>query len=255
MPDRTARVAAGPRAGELLRQCLAEDGRALRSSGASLVGRIAWLVRRRFGAVDRRLAAAHLLGDGARKLHLGCGLAPLDGWLNCDLFPPQRDVLHLDVRQPFSLPDSSFDWIYSQHLIEHVPYAAGLRKLAECRRVLRPGGRLRIATPALEFLLALASEQPSQLEQDYVRRATDLYFPHAPEPAPAFAINNFFRNWGHRFLYDEPTLRRSLAQAGFADVVRVELGESAHAELRGLENEERLPPGFLRLETLVLEAS
>jgi SAM-dependent methyltransferase len=224
-----------------------------RTLGARL-RRFARSARRGFGRLDRRLIGSYLADAAPRKLHLGCGLQPLPGWLNTDLEPPQRTVVALDVARPFPFADATFDHVYSQHLIEHLPYAAGQRKLAECLRVLRPGGRLRIATPDLRFLLALAGEQPSELELAYVRRATEIYFPGAGEPSPVFAINNFFRNWGHRFLYDEALLRRCLAGVGFVDVERRELGESGDPELRGLENEARLPPGFLRLETLVLEA-
>ena len=84
--------------------------------------------------------------------------------------------------------------------------------------------------------------------------STSLHFPGEPSPDPTLVVNNFFRNWDHRFLYDEATLRRSLEGAGFAGIARVALGESGDPELRGLEHEARLPPGFLRLETMVLEA-
>lgn len=233
---------------------LADAAHDLRRAFGEARGRLGWWVRRGFGRVDREIVARCRASATPRRLHLGCGLDPLPGWLNCDLFPPQRDVLHLDVRRRFPFDDGTFDAIYSQHLIEHLSYADGARKLAECHRVLRPGGVLRLATPDLAFLLALGGERPSGLQQAYVRRATELYYPGAPAPAAGFAINNFFRNWGHRFIYDEGILRRSLALAGFGEIARVELNASRHEALRGLENEARLPPGFLRLETLVLEA-
>ena len=70
-----------------------------------------------------------------------------------------------------------------------------------------------------------------------------------------FVINNFVRDWGHLFIYDEKILRFSLEQAGFSNVIRCELNTSADEGLRDLEFEPRLPPGFLRLETMTLEAT
>jgi predicted SAM-dependent methyltransferase len=234
---------------------LADEARASRAALGQLAQRLLWLARRGFGRVDRRLARDYLASPGERRLHLGCGLHPLPGWLNSDLFPTDPGILHLDAGRRFPFADAQFDWIYSEHLIEHLNFTGGARQLAECRRVLRPGGRLRIATPDLAFLIALHRDAPGELERAYVERATALYYPSAAAPSPTFAINNFFRNWGHRFLYDEPTLRAALDGAGFCRVERVELGQSEHAVFRGLENEDRLPAGFLRLETLVLEAA
>jgi hypothetical protein len=68
-------------------------------------------------------------------------------------------------------------------------------------------------------------------------------------------VNNFMRNWGHAFIYDERSLRIAFAQAGFAQIVRGEVGTSADPEFFNLENESRMAPGFVRLESIVLEGT
>jgi len=85
--------------------------------------------------------------------------------------------------------------------------------------------------------------------------ATKTYTKGAPYSDAAFVINNFVRDWGHQFIYDENTLRSSLERAGFTKITKYELNQSDHDALRNLENEKRMPDGFLKLETLALEAT
>jgi predicted SAM-dependent methyltransferase len=126
--------------------------------------------------------------------------------------------------------------------------------LRECFRVMRPNGKIRISTPDLKFLIELYADDKSALQSAYIRWSTETFSPRAAGTTDTFVINNFVRNWGHNFIYDEKTLRGSLLDAGFQSVVKCALQESAASELRNLENEARAPPGFLRLETLTLEA-
>lgn len=188
-----------------------------------------------------------------KKLHLGCGGHVLPGWLNTDLRPRSSEVVKLDATAPFPFDSGSFDYVFSEHMIEHVTHAQGLGMLKECRRVLRAGGKLRVATPDLAFLIDLYREPKTPLQLDYIGWATQRFIPSAPGSMDTFVINNFVRDWGHQFIYDEKVLRLSMQTAGFEAIVRCELSRSEDAELRDLEREERMPPGFLRLESMVLE--
>ncbi len=70
-----------------------------------------------------------------------------------------------------------------------------------------------------------------------------------------FGINRAFRGWGHQFLYNFGTLRATLLDAGFADVVPCGYGDSEHPELRGLERHERNPDFEDIPELVIVEAS
>jgi SAM-dependent methyltransferase len=104
---------------------------------------------------------------GLRGLHFGSGANVLAEWLNTDMVRlgdlegnlTERDrlarvngdlyYLQHDATERFPLEDGSFDWIYSEHFIEHLSPEQGVEWLQEVRRLLRPGGHARITTPDL----------------------------------------------------------------------------------------------------------
>jgi predicted SAM-dependent methyltransferase len=202
------------------------------------------------GRLRRRHAISHYLRThDARKLHLGAGENVLPGWLNADLHDyGRRDLVYLDARKPFPLPGESFELVFSEHMLEHLTYADGLSCLRECRRVLRPGGRIRIATPSLQKLAGLYDAELSDVQRRYLAWATESFVPDADEELPGFVVNNFVRAWGHEFVYDRDTLSHALRTVGFVDVEQHHVGDT------GLEGHLAEAPEFNEYETLVLEA-
>src|SRR5215216_3456181 len=92
----------------------------------------------------------------SRKLHLGCGKHSLAGWLNTDMNEcPASSIIKLDATKPFPFEPGSFAYVFSEHMIEHIPFKDGTSMLKECFRVLQPGGKIRIATPDFRFLVNL----------------------------------------------------------------------------------------------------
>jgi ubiquinone/menaquinone biosynthesis C-methylase UbiE len=66
---------------------------------------------------------------------------------------PGARVVALDPDAPLPLPDNAFDLVLCAETIEHVRDVQLL--LSEARRVLRPGGRLAVTTPAHSRLTGL----------------------------------------------------------------------------------------------------
>ncbi len=213
-------------------------------------GRLRRIVTRTDGRIIRDYFTAHKI----RKLHIGSGRNSLSGWLNADLSPSPVQ-LYLDARKRFPFPDATFDLVFSEHMIEHITYAQGLHMLSECYRVLKPDGTIRVATPDLSFFVRLYREEKDELEYAYIKWMTDTFIPTATSYRDTFVINNSVRYWGHQFIYDEKVLCEALTRVGFVDVRRCELQQSGDPELCGLEHEQRMPEGLLRLETFVLEAT
>lgn len=200
---------------------------------------------------DRRLIDRHLLAH-APKLHIGCGDNELAGWLNTELCPHGEQIF-LDATAPFPFANGTFAFIYSEHMIEHVPLRGARAMLAECVRVMRPGGVIRIVTPDLESLTALLAPEPSLEVSAYIRYAIDAHRIDAPAADGVAVFNHFMRAWGHQFIHTERSLRALMNQAGFCEVQRQPLNQSPHAELAGLAKVDRMPAGFLELESFVLE--
>lgn len=193
-----------------------------------------------------------------RCLFIGSGAMMLDGWLCTDLVPVRRAVVYLDATRRWPMPSASFRYITCEHMIEHVPYEAGLQVLSEAHRVLQRDGVLRISTPNLDvFRLLPDSDDPDV--QDYIRWSNRTFGSAAQrvdEASPVHVMNRIMHAFGHIYLYDEETLRRVLTRAGFREVVRCEPGMSRHAELVGVDRHADLIGDTAnRIESLILEAT
>jgi predicted SAM-dependent methyltransferase len=227
-----------------------------KAAQAALTGarRAAWSAGRD-AAIARYLAAAPA---GARGLTIGAGHHPPPGWLATDLDPRVAPgVVFLDATAPFPFADGVFDRIHSEHMIEHVPLAGGRALLAECARVLRPGGRLRLATPDLARLAGLVAGAGTPEGRAYVAWIAAAFPDARLEARPVDVLNHGVRAWGHVFLYDEATLRDELARAGFRDVQRWAMNASDDPALRRLETHAQTVGGeeHVAWETMVLEAA
>jgi predicted SAM-dependent methyltransferase len=187
------------------------------------------------------------------KLHMGCGWNVLPGWINCDLRPRRDGVIQVDVTKGLPFPDGIVDYVFHEHMIEHLPRPEGVKFLQECFRVLRPGGKIRVTAPDLDFLWKLVHE-PTERSTDYVKQTMANLLPDEQEPHPVLVVNNYFYAFGHQFIYDFDLLSRTMERVGFVDLARAEVGASKDPNLDDLEHVGRMPEGFLELESMVVEA-
>jgi predicted SAM-dependent methyltransferase len=210
---------------------------------------IRFLLRR-----DQRVLRTYFASSGPKKLHVGCGPHDLEGWLNADLFP-RGNQIRLDATKRFPLDSNAFDFVYTEHMIEHIPWTDALHMLKEIHRVLKPGGTVRIATPNMGFLTGLLGQDLPSSSDAYLRHNREIMTPWAPDASGIFVFNHFMRAWGHQFIFDPATLTRTMEMAGFSEIVARPLNESPQPELCGLAAETRMPPGFLAMETMVFEGA
>lgn len=212
----------------------------------------------------------------ATRLNIGCGDAPTAGWINYDNSPAVWlarsralagllralglidagnlafidhcrcfGIRHADASRRIPHASASVDSIYSSHMIEHLDRQEALRFLAECRRVLKPGGVLRLSAPNLRWSVleyvekGRADEFVAQLQFDLDR----------PRGVVARLRQLLSGGRGHRWMYDGPSLQRLVAAGGFADVEIVPSGETRLADPGELDLRER------EIESVYVEAN
>lgn len=102
-------------------------------------------------AALEQLSAELRVGPGARVLDYGCADQPYRSFFADDVEVVAADLpgnpvatLHLEAGGTVPAADASFDAVVSTQVLEHVSDPA--LYLAECARVLRPGGRLLLST-------------------------------------------------------------------------------------------------------------
>jgi predicted SAM-dependent methyltransferase len=160
----------------------------------------------------------HRFANGAAPdVHLGCGPKYLPGFVNVDGNLFRRVDRWLDLRNGLPFRSGSVASVYASHVFEHF-YADELERLfAECRRVLRSGGGLRLVVPDMEAAARAYVEARSEHFRDFPRAARSL---------GGKLSNLLFCEGGHRIGLDFSHLEELLSAAGFARVERAAHGSS-----------------------------
>ena len=194
----------------------------------------------------------YLKNNEIKKLHIGAGNRKIKDWLNTDI--GNKSIMPVvDVTKKFPFNTKTFDYVFSEHMIEHIKYQDGVKMLKESFRVLKSNGKIRISTPDLQFLIDLYSNEKDQLQKDYVEWSCKNY--QLTEGSIIEVVNNYFQSWGHQFIYDKNTIENTLKAVGFTKIEFFKINESNNLDLKDLENDKRLPKNFLQLESLSVEAT
>ncbi len=157
--------------------------------------------------------------SSTKKIHYGCGLTLLNGWLNVDLFPA-KDKDHIsisvDLIGPHPFPDNWFEFGFSEDFIEHLSQDESIIFLSEVYRTFKPGSVLRLSFPGLEGVL----------ETHYRKQNYEGAFTFKKE---AYAM------WGHIHFYSKEELSLVCRHIGFREINPVEYGKSAFNALNDLD--------------------
>ena len=203
--------------------------------------------------VSGQIIDQYLRNNDVLKINLGCGNNHLAGWLNCDIYP-QSGICYVDCTKRLPFDDSSVDYIFIEHMIEHMELPQIIGLIEECSRVLKTKRTLRLVTPDLDSFLLMVSQPESEEAKYYIewyrKRKNDL------SPAgPVRALNSIFYEHEHRFILNMSYLTELLSGSGFKRVRRCTVGNSETDILSEIEKRgEVIGDKINRIESLVIEA-
>jgi len=187
----------------------------------------------------------------------GCGLSAPDGWASYDCSPTLRmqkipvlgaiapgvrfpKAVRLgDVRKRLPVASGSADYAYCSHVLEHLSLDDCRHAIRETFRILRPGGTFRLVLPDLGYLCRqyVAANGDPEAAHAFMERS---YLGVKSRPR---GMGGLLRSWlgnsEHLWMWDEASMGRELAGAGFIDIRRAEFGDSGVDNFDAVEDRDR----------------
>jgi predicted SAM-dependent methyltransferase len=181
------------------------------------------------GGVDRRPEGLTAVKEKT-GINLGSGHWKLDGWINVDLDVSGNPEVCADLSAGLPFSSGVADFLHTEDFLDQLELEQAYRFLAECHRVLKPGGVMRVLTPDLGMLARLYTEDPGRL--------CHLWTTYVGVPLRTGTAGEVFnlgmRHAGHTFVYDAETFIRVMRDAGFV-ARRAAYNQSEVPELRDLD--------------------
>jgi predicted SAM-dependent methyltransferase len=162
------------------------------------------------------------------KIEVGSGGNPQPGYLHVDVDPgmPGLTAVCRMGDEPLPFPDGCASEILSNHSVEHVSWLKVDSVVRDWLRVLKPGGRVFLRTPDLEFICKtyLSGRRTDEHPTDEINMFRIFGDCGHSEWAniKLFAGQNYPGNF-HYFALDMDMLTRLFTKCGFINVRRLSI--------------------------------
>ena len=189
----------------------------------------------------------------------GCGLSAPAGWRNFDtsptlrlqrlplvgprlhgkglpLFPPNAE--YGDIVKGLPIPVGSCTAIYCSHVLEHLALDDFRTALRNTYGYLREGGIFRFVVPDLKHL-ARTYVESSDPEASLRFMEQTMLGKHRRARSVGALVLDWLGNSAHMWMWDYPSMSRELERAGFRDVRRASMGDSADPHFKDVEESSR----------------
>jgi SAM-dependent methyltransferase len=162
-----------------------------------------------------------------------------------------RPLVH-DLTKPLPFETNGISAIYGSHVLEHLYHVDAKRLLAECKRVLKPGGVIRLVVPDLHSMIVeyVEKKNGAAASKDRVFAADHLNEKlgyRTPAPPNGNFVFRFYSTWkdfhSHKWMYDADSLAHCLSLTGFENVATKEFRDSDIPGIEAVEQGDRVLNG------------
>jgi predicted SAM-dependent methyltransferase len=193
------------------------------------------------------------------NIHIGCEFKIGKNWKNYDIsitaqlekifllrkfikinsLPYPKEVIYGDISKKVFCKNNEADNIYCSHALEHMTKEGMQKALKNIYFMLKPGGCFRLIVPDLEIRV-----QKYLKENDCDAFIESIGFGKKKNDKNFIDfLRKLFGNSGHLWMYDNKSMQKNLAEAGFRNIRKSKIGDSGIKVFSEVEEMHRFVDG------------
>jgi SAM-dependent methyltransferase len=193
------------------------------------------------------------------KVQYGCGLSAPKEWVNYDSSPSLRlqripllgqfipsgaygrfpsNVIYGDIVRGLPIEESTVDYLYCSHVLEHLSLSEFRVALRNSYRILKHGGVFRFVLPDLERLCRDYMESTSADSAIQFMMTTSLGVESRSKSVMQI-LRSTMGNSKHLWMWDFKSIQSELFDTGFREIRRAQFEDSSVGAFKDIEEVSR----------------